>query len=71
MIPVRLAAAGADITGKRAANSCRAAIDAPGLRAGHGREPAAHFLGYPLTELEDLADDIVYSFDRKTSAEAV
>ena len=36
-----------------------------------GREPAAHFLGYPLTELEDLADDIVYSFDRKTSAEAV
>ena len=36
-----------------------------------GREPAAHFLGYPLTELEDLADDIVYSFVRKTSAEAV
>ena len=34
------------------------------------REPAAHFLAYPLTELEDLADDIVYSFDRKTSAEA-
>ncbi len=36
-----------------------------------GREPAAHFLGYRLTELEDLADDIIYSFDRKTSAEAV
>ncbi len=34
-----------------------------------GREQAAHFLGYPVTELEDLADDIIYSFDRNTNAE--
>lgn len=34
-----------------------------------GREPAARFLGYSVTELEDLADDIIYSFDRKTSEE--
>ena len=33
------------------------------------REPAAHFLGYSVTELEDLADDIIYSFDRSTNAE--
>lgn len=36
-----------------------------------GREPAARFLGYPVTELEDLADDIIYSFDRQTSAEGI
>lgn len=36
-----------------------------------GSEPAASLLGYTVTELEDLADDIIYSFDRKTNAEAV
>lgn len=35
-----------------------------------GRAPAAHILGYPVAELEDLADDIIYSFDRQGSAES-
>ncbi len=34
-----------------------------------GRAAAARFLGYSATELDDLADDLVYRFDRQGSEE--
>ncbi len=35
-----------------------------------GRAAAARFLGYSATELDDLADDLVYRFDRQSSEQA-
>ncbi|MFU2487426.1 HDOD domain-containing protein [Thauera sp. WH-1] len=34
-----------------------------------GREPVARFLGYSPTELDDIADDLVYAFDCHTREE--